>query len=219
MIREGAEMKVEVIERGDSKILDILEEQDSPVVAARRAALLGVANAVTGSNIDADGAFLPEDAGTHHQISLEAIASYTALLGNGDDYNKTVREIMYIREHGEPDPDPVTAANAWTSAYEELEDSANGKPMVMALSGELAGIAKTRSMLGLPSNDGVQVMSDDVTGIQTYELSDEVSSTIASFNDDIAAYMEKFLGSLKREEEQLSFGFKKPDDEDDTQSS
>ena len=212
-------MKVKVIERGDSKILDILEEQDSPVVAARRAALFGVANAVTGSNVDADGAFLPEDAGTHHQISLEAIASYTALLGNGDDYDKTVREIMYIREHGEPDPDPVTAANAWTSAYEELEDAVNGKPMVTSLSDELTGIAKTRSMLGLPSNDGVQLISDDITGIDTYSLTDEVPSTIASFNDEIVAYKEKFLGSLKKDEEQLTFGFKKPDDEDDTQSS
>lgn len=214
-------MKVEVIERGDSKILDILEEQDSPVVAARRAALLGVANSVTGSNVDADGAILPEDAGTHHQISLEAIASYSALLGNGDDYDKTVREIMYIREHGEPDPDPVTAANAWTSAYEELEDTVNGKPMAiaMALSDELTGIAKTRSMLGLPSNYGVQVISDDITGIDTYSLTEDVSSTTASFKDEIAAFKKKFLDSLKTEEEQLSFGLKKPDDEDDTQSS
>lgn len=212
-------MNVEVIERGGSKILDIFEGQDSPVVAARRAALLGVANSVTGSNFDADGAILPEDAGTHHQISLEAIASYSALLGNGDDYDKTVREIMYIREHGEPDPDPVTAANAWTSAYEELEDTVNDKPMEMAMSDELAGIAKTRSMLGLPSNDGVQVMSDDVTGVQTYELSDDVSSTIASLNDEISAYKEKFLDSLKNEEEKMSFCFKKPDDEGDTQSS
>ena len=212
-------MKVEVIERGDSKILDILEEQDSPVVAARRAALFDVANAVTGSNVDADGAFLPEDAGTHHQISLEAIASYTALLGNGDDYDKTVREIMYIREHGEPDPDPVTAANAWTSAYEELEDTVNGKPMPIALSDELTGIAKTRSMLGLPSNDGIQLISDDITGIDTYSLTEDVSSTTASFKDEIAAFKKKFLDSMKTEEEQLSFGFKKPDDEDDTQSS
>lgn len=212
-------MNVEVIERGGSKILDIFEGQDSPVVAARRAALLGVANAVTGSNLDADGAILPEDAGTHHQISLEAIASYTALLGNGDDYDKTVREIMYIREHGEPDPDPITAANAWTSAYEELEDAVNGKPMVMASSDELTGIAKTRSMLGLPSNDGIQVMSDDVTGINTYSLSDDVSSTIASFNDEIASFKAKFLGSLKKEEEQLTFGFKDPDEIYDTQSS
>lgn len=212
-------MNVEVIERGGSKILDIFEGQDSPVVAARRAALLGVANSVTGDNLDTDGAILPGDAGTHHQISLEAIASYSALLGNEDDYDKTVREIMYIREHGEPDPDPVTAANAWTSAYEELEDTANGKPKVMALSGELTGVAKTRSMLGLPSNDGVQVMSDDITGIDTYSLTDEVSSVIASFNDEIAAFKDKFVNSLKSEEEQMSFGFKKPDDENDTQSS
>lgn len=212
-------MKVEVIERGDSKILDIFEEQDSPVVAARRAALLGVANSVTGSNVDADGAILPEDAGTHHQISLEAIASYSALLGNGDDYDKTVREIMYIREHGEPDPDPVTATNAWTSAYEELEDTVDCKPMAIALSDELTGIAKTRSMLGLPSNYGIQVISDDVTGIDTYSLTEDVSSTTASFKDEIAAFKKKFLDSLKTEEEQLPFGFKKPDDEDDTQSS
>lgn len=212
-------MNVEVIERGGSKILDIFEGQDSPVVAARRAALLGVANAVSGSNLDADGAILPDDAGTHHQISLEAIASYSALLGNGDDYGKTVREIMYIREHGEPAPDPITAANAWTSAYEELEDAVNGKPMVMASSDELTGIAKTRSMLGLPSNDGVQVMSDDVTGINTYSLTDDVSSTIASFNDEIASLKVKFLDNLKTEEEQLSFGFKDPDDIYDTQSS
>lgn len=212
-------MNVEVIERGGSKILDIFEGQDSPVVAARRAALLGVANAVTGSNLDADGAMLPEDAGTHHHISLEAIASYSALLGNGDDYDKTVREIMYIREHGEPDPDPVTAANAWTSAYEELEDTVNGKPMVMALSGELTGIAKTRSMLGLPSNDGIQVTSDDVAGIDTYSLTTDVSSTIASFNDEIAAFKAKFLDSLKTNDEQLTFGFKDPDEIYDTRSS
>lgn len=212
-------MKVEVIERGSSKILDIFESQDTPVVAARRAALLGVANSVTGDNVDEDGAILPEDAGTHHQISLEAIASYTALLGNGDDYDKTVREIMYIREHGEPDPDPVTAANAWTSAYEELEDTVNGKPMAIALSDELTGIEKTRSMLGLPSNYGIQVISDDITGIDTYSLTEDVSSTTASFKDEIADFREKFLDSLKTEEEQLSFGFKKPDDEGDTQSS
>ena len=212
-------MNVEVIERGGSKILDIFESQDTPVVAARRAALLGVANSVTGEDVDEDGVILPADAGTHHHISLEAIGSYSALLGNGDDYDKTVREIMYIREHGEPDPDPVTAANAWTSAYEELEDAVNGKPMVMSLSDELTGIAKTRSMLGLPSNDGIQVMSDDITGIDTYSLTDEVSSTIASFNDEIASLKKKFLGSLKREEEQLTFGFKDPDNEDDTQSS
>ena len=212
-------MNVEVIERGGSKILDIFESQDTPAVAARRAALLGVANSTTGDNTDEDGVILPGDAGTHHHISLEAIGSYSALLGNGDDYDKTVREIMYIREHGEPDPDPVTAANAWTSAYEELEDAVNGKPMVMSSSDELAGIAKTRSMLGLPSNDGVQVMSDDVTGIDTYSLTEDVSSTIASFNDEIAAFKKKFLDSLRIEEEQLPFGFKDPDNEDDTQSS
>lgn len=212
-------MNVEVIERGGSKILDIFECQDTPAAAARRAALLGVANSATGVNVDKDGTILPEDAGTHHHISLEAIASYSALLGNGDDYDKTVREIMYIREHGEPAPDPVTAANAWTSAYEELEDTVNGKPMVMASSDEPTGIAKTRSMLGLPSNDGVQVMSNDITGIDTYSLTADVSSTISSFNDEIAALKAEFLDSLKAEDEQFVFGFKDPDEIYDTQSS
>lgn len=212
-------MDVKVLEHGKEKILEIVETQDTPVVAARRAALYGVANAITSENLDADGVILPKDLGTRHSISLEAIASYSALLGNGDDYDKTVREIMYIREHGEPDPDPVTAANAWTSAYEELEDSVNGKPMVMSLSGELTGIAKTRSMLGLPSNDGIQVMSDDITGINTYSLSEDVSSTIASFNDEIASFKAEFLDSLKQDEQQMHFGFKDPGNDNDTQSS
>lgn len=212
-------MNVEVIERGGSKILDIFECQDTPAAAARRAALLGVANSATGNNVDKDGAILPVDAGTHHHISLEAIASYSALLGNGDDYDKTVREIMYIREHGEPAPDPVTAANAWTSAYEELGDAVNGRPMVMASSDELTGVAKTRSMLGLPSNDGIRVMSDDATGIDTYSLTEDVSSTIASFNDEITAFKAEFLDSLKTDDDQFVFGFKEPDDENDTRSS
>lgn len=211
-------MEVKVLERGQVKVLDIIEMQDTPVIAARRAALYGVANAFE-SDVDADGVVLPSDGGTHHQISLEAVASYSLLLGNGTDYDKTVREIMYIREHGEPDPDPETGINAWSSAYDELEAQVNDEPMVMALSDEPVGISKTRSMLGLPSNDGIQVMSDDITGIDTYSLSDEVSSTIASFNDEIAALKEKFLGSLKYEEEQLSFDLRDPDNEDDTQSS
>ena len=154
----------------------------------------------------------PSDGGTHHQISLEAIASYSALLGNGNDYVKTVREIMFIREHGEPDPDSETFANAWTSAYEELEGAANGTPMTMSFGDELSGTAKTRDMLGLPSNDGVQVMSDDVTGIQSYELSDEVSSTIDSFVDEISTLKEKFLDDLKSKGEQLTYGMGHSDD-------
>lgn len=201
-------MEVKILRRGGMTALDILETQDSPAIAARRAAVYGVANAVAGDDIDADGVSLPADGGTHHQISLEAIATHALLLGNGTDYDKTVREIMYIREHGEPLPDQVTFENAWTSAYEELEASVNGEHVVMSLSDEPVGVAKTRSMLGLPSNDGIQVMSDELTGIQTYELSDEVSSAIASFNDEIASLGEKFMNSLKHEEEKMSYGFK-----------
>lgn len=194
-------MEVSVEKRNGATVLDIFENQSDPVVAKRRALVYKVANAFDESS---DQSELPQDAGTHHQISIEAIASYSELLGNGDDYDKTVREIMYIREHGEPMPDLETSENAWTSAYDELDAKVNGMPMVMAMSDEPTGIMKTRSMLGLPTSEPeIQLMSADPTGIDTYALSDDVSSTIASLKDQIEASRESFLKSLKHDEEQL----------------
>lgn len=214
-------MEVEVFKRFGDTIIDILETQDSPVVAARRAALYNVSNEFSSAEGSSDNSVsLPSDGGTHHQMSVEAIASHSALLGNGEDYEKTVREIMFIREHGEPDPDPIDATNAWTSAYVELEAAVNDEPAPMALADELVGTEKTRSMLGLPLNNGVSVLSDDVTGIQTYELSSNVVDVIESLRSEIDEKRNNFLNGLKKpDDKDVPLGLKVPDNDDDTQSS
>lgn len=214
-------MEVEVFKRFGDTILDIVETQDSPVVAARRAALYNVANEFSSDEGSSDNsASLPSDGGTHHQMSVEAIASYSALLGNGEDYEKTVREILFIREHGEPDPDPVDATNAWTSAYVELEAAVNNEPAPTALAHELVGTEKTRSMLGLPLNNGVSVLSDDVTGIQTYELSSNVVDVIDSLRSEIDEKRNDFLSRLKKpDDNDKPFGLIVPDNDGETQSS
>lgn len=188
-------MKCNVYNRPDGIVLDLFEFQDSPIVAARRAKVYNVQNMFEEFNSDET---LPSDGGTHHQISLQAIASYSELLGNGIDYDKTVREIMYIREHGEPEPDPITGENAWTSAYDEVVSSLVGKHVEM-MSNELSGISKTRSMLGLPSTDeDVSLMSleDDPTCIESYSVDENTSSVIASYADAIEAFRDRFKKDL-----------------------
>lgn len=214
-------MEVEVFKRFGDTILDIIETQDSPAVAARRAALYNVANEFSSDEGSSDNsASLPSDGGTHHQMSVEAIASHSALLGNGEDYEKTVREILFIREHGEPDPDPVDATNAWTSAYVELEAAVNNEPAPMALVDELVGTEKTRSMLGLPLNNGVSVLSDDVTGIQTYELSSNVVDVIDSLRSEIDEKRNDFLSRLKKQDgNDIPLGLVVLDNDGETQSS
>lgn len=190
-------MECSVYSRPDGIVLDLFETQEDPIVAARRAAVYNVENNFVEQS---DNEQLPTDAGTHHQISLAAIASFSELLGNGTDYDKTVREIMFIREHGEPDPDPVTGENAWTSAYEELDADINNVPIVMSLPDEPVGIAKTRSMLGLPAvGDEAPVMSleADPAGIASYFVDSATSSTIASFADEIEECRAKFRNDLK----------------------
>lgn len=212
-------MKVEVFKRFGDTIIDILETQDSPVVAARRAALYNVSNEFSSAEGSSDNSVsLPSDGGTHHQMSVEAIASHSALLGNGEDYEKTVREIMFIREHGEPDPDPIDATNAWTSAYVELEAAVNDEPAPMALADELVGTEKTRSMLGLPLNNGVSVLSDDVTGIQTYELSSNVVDVIDSLRSEIDKKRNDFLDRLKKpDSKDIPLGLSVPGEESVTE--
>lgn len=214
-------MEVEVFKRFGDTILDIIETQDSPVIAARRAALYNVANEFSSAEGSSDDyASLPSDGGTHHQMSVEAIASHSALLGNGEDYEKTVREIMFIREHGEPEPDPIDATNAWTSAYVELEAAVNNEPTPAALADELVGTEKTRSMLGLPLNNGVSVLSDDVTGIQTYELSSNVVDVIDSLRNEIDEKRNDFLDRLKKpDSKDIPLGLSVPDNDGETQSS
>lgn len=163
-------------------VVEFREKQDAPVVAARHAVLRGVLNTYSA---DTEGA-LPTDGGVVNQISTEAIASYSELLGNGTDYDKTIQEILFIRDHGEPAPDPETGENAWTPAYKELEErvnsetqpaKANAPTNMMSVEDEQdeTGIAKTRSMLGLPTIDGLP-------NAHTIATADEVDSAMAKVN-------------------------------------
>ena len=208
-------MECSVYSRPDGIVLDLFETQEDPIAAARRAAVYNVENNFAEQSGDEQ---LPSDAGTHHQIPLMAIASYSELLGNGTDYDKTVREIMFIREHGEPEPDPVTGENAWTSAYEELDADINGITMIVPMSNDLIGIAKTRSMLGLPAiGEEVSVMSleADPAGIASYSVDPATSSTIASFAGEIEECRARFRNDLKwptDKEMKLHNGFVVPEE-------
>lgn len=95
----------------------------------------------------------------HDAIPLAAIASWRPLLGTSAD-GETVAAILHVRDHGEPDSDPDTGRNAWTSAYEQLEhDALVDLNQVRAAAlhrafkadGALAadGRAETRRLLGL----------------------------------------------------------------------
>lgn len=195
-------MECSVKSVGDKKFLQIDEYQDTPEIAARHAALLGVANTHSLNEAENEDSGLPADGGMHRHIPIEAIASFSQLLGNGDDYEKTVREIMYISDHGEPAPDPVTDRNAWTSAYEQIAaEQANGGISLMSMDVSQSGIEQTRAALGLPSNvdSDVSVMSleDDPTGIESYSLDDNVKSSISSVKEEIDAEVKRFLEAFK----------------------
>lgn len=225
-------MNCNVIDDGTMKLLVFEEDASTPKVAARMATLAAFDDA-SPSNPAADGAGDIIEAAAKvvdvecaignpvHAMSLEAIAAYTELLGN-DSYEETVRDIMFIREHGEPDPDPVTGVNAWTSAYEELESrgmqvaieatrssleetesqdcgiSIQPASLSQNRSGDLTGISKTRSLLGLPPKDASQPVamrlaaSDDPTDISNYEVPDDVIDAISQFSGYIDKYREEF---------------------------
>lgn len=55
-----------------------------------------------------------------HVISMEAIGSWSELLGINDP-GETLDAIRFVAENGQPEPDPVTSENAWTPAYEALQ--------------------------------------------------------------------------------------------------
>lgn len=57
-----------------------------------------------------------EGGATINEIPLVALASWSELLGVTDP-GEVLDAILYVAEHGEPDPDPVTGENAWTGAY------------------------------------------------------------------------------------------------------
>ena len=87
----------------------------------------------------------------HDAIPLAAIASWRTLLGIDSD-EEAVAAILHVRDNGEPAPDPETGENAWTSAYNAIENAINtitapddntpDDPLT-------AGRTKTRGLLGL----------------------------------------------------------------------
>lgn len=121
----------------------------------------------------------PGCGGVHYMIPEAAFATYGLLLGT-TSHEETAKFLMYIRDNGEPSPDPETGENAWTSAYNELEAQINGNQSEVGIyttridegpqkaSGNLSGISKTRSLLGLPS------LNNELTTFSTYAETPEV---------------------------------------------
>lgn len=121
----------------------------------------------------------PGCGGVHYMIPEAAFATYGMLLGT-TSHEETAKFLMYIRDNGEPSPDPETGENAWTSAYNELEAQINGSQSEVGIyttridegpqkaSGNLSGISKTRSLLGLPS------LNNELTTFSAYAETPEV---------------------------------------------
>lgn len=121
----------------------------------------------------------PGCGGVHYMIPEAAFATYGLLLGT-TSHEETAKFLMYIRDNGEPSPDPETGENVWTSAYNELEAQINGSQSEVGIyttridnghqnaSRSLSGISKTRSMLGLPS------LSNELTTFSVYAETPEV---------------------------------------------
>lgn len=121
----------------------------------------------------------PGCGGVHYMIPEAAFATYGLLLGT-TSHEETAKFLMYIRDNGEPSPDPETGENAWTSAYNELEAQINGDQSEVGIyttrndeghqkaSGSLSGIYKTRSLLGLPS------LNNELTTFSAYAETPEV---------------------------------------------
>ena len=196
------------------------EDISEPKVAARMKVLVSKDEESTADAVVKQAAFVINETETVanpcHMMTTKAIASYTKLLGN-DSYEETVRDLMFIREHGEPEPDPVTGINAWTSAYEQLEQEGlqeairrlqrdgnvtddNIPIQTFAVSqmssGSLSGIEKTRLMLGLPSKSNARamtmVLSDDPMDISNYEVPPDVIEAVGSLKGDIDNELKKF---------------------------
>lgn len=56
-----------------------------------------------------------------HHIEFGALGSWAELLGYTDP-TEALDAILYVAEHGEPEPDPWTGENAWTPAYYALQE-------------------------------------------------------------------------------------------------
>lgn len=141
-----------------------------------------------------------------YMIPVECIATYSELLGLSS-YEEALQAIMYLRDHPEvePDPDPLTGENAWTSAYDELQKreltrrAGVDAPSPLSASCN-SGIAKTRSILGFQSS-GVSTMSATTFSASDYPVEQSDLDIINSMSDDIERCRENFLKSLNTEKE------------------
>ena len=144
----------------------------------------------------------------HDAIPLAAIASWRTLLGIEND-TEAVAAILHVRDHGEPDPDPQTGENAWTSAYNAIENAINTTTAPADNTPDdplTAGRNKTRGLLGLPPlpSAATTIASADETDTPTtIALPDGVESTelgnlLADHADDIATATDRFIESLTR---------------------
>lgn len=148
----------------------------------------------------------------HDAIPLAAIASWKTLLGIDSD-TEAVAAILHVRDHGEPDPDPETGENAWTSAYNAVENTLNDQTTAQladatTVDGQLtAGRNKTRSLLGLPLLPDIttpaRLADDTPTAITLPDgiATDELAALLADHTTEITAATDRFITSLTRTNE------------------
>lgn len=105
-----------------------------------------------------------DDGGTHvHCIPVSAFGVWHVLLGS-KTHAETMRAVVYVQDHPEPD-------SAWVSAYNELAGRDDN------------GIATTREALGLPAAGyvkGLPTLDDDAKAMLA-EHKDEIDAAIAAF--------------------------------------
>lgn len=105
-----------------------------------------------------------DDGGMHvHCIPVSAFGAWHVLLGS-KTHAETMRAVVYVQDHPEPD-------SAWVSAYNELAGRDDN------------GIATTREALGLPAAGYVKGLPqlDDNAKAMLEEHKDEIESAIADF--------------------------------------
>lgn len=166
--------------------------------------------------------FYPDSEGmeTHHIIPLDALGSWSELLGIGDP-GEVLDAIIHVAENGEPDPDPVTGENAWTASYLALQDreqaraattyvaQAEGRaadPRSPKLRAAFAALplqdpvadaqAVTRAKLGLP-DPGVQRMARTMSRSAPSPLDDLKQTLATDLADTITEARQNFLATLR----------------------
>lgn len=162
-----------------------------------------------------------EDGGTHiHEIDLAALASWSELLGI-EDPGEVLDAIMFVAEHGEPEPDPVTGENAWTGAYLALQDREQARaattyvaqvegrsedPRSPKLRAAFAALplqdpvakaqAATRAKLGLPDPGALRMARTMSRGAPT-PLDDLKAALTTDLAASITEARQEFLATLR----------------------